>query len=277
MSQEEIVYSASVRQNPLRGSLQLLEEIWNKRQLLVVLLQAGLRQRYKGSYLGVLWTMLNPLMMMLGLAIVFPLIIKFKMENYIVYLFSGIVAWGMISSSVVGGSDSILANQGFLRKVYVPKILFPIISVSVELVNFIVTIVVLHFIALIFGFSISTDVVYLAAATVLTYLFGISLAGITSILVVYFRDLKFMMGNLMQTLFYLSAVIFPVSLLPEKYQFLMEFNIFYQFVRLFHQAIYEPGAGDWAYFTIPLILVASMLTLVVYLHQKLDSQLMYRI
>jgi ABC-type polysaccharide/polyol phosphate export permease len=272
-----VFYSSTMQRSPIAGSIQLLKGLLNKRQLFLELVASILRKRYKGSYLGVFWTMLNPLMTMFGLALVFPLIIKFRMDDYIIYLFSGILAWNMISTSVVGGGDAILANQGFIRKVYLPKLIFPIVLVSAELVNTVVTAMMLHVIALIFDFSINTNIFYLLAAIVLTYLFGICVAAITSVLVVYYRDVKYMLGVVMQTLFYLSAIIFPITLLPEKYRFFMEFNVFYQFVRLFHQAIYYGDTSDWSLFAIPVIVVCVMFFLVILLHQKVDRYVVYRL
>lgn len=277
MTKADVVYSAETQKNPIIGSIQLIKELFKMRQLFTVLLSSTLHKRYKGSYLGVFWTMLNPLMTMLGLALVLPLIIKFRMDDYIIYLFSGILAWGMISTSVVGGGSAILANQSFVRKVYLPKLIFPIVLVSAELVNVVITAVVLHIIAMMFGISVNTDILYLLSAIVLIYLFGICLASITSVLTVYFRDMKYLLSVVMQTLFYLSAIIFPITLLPEKYKMLMEFNPFYQFVRLFHQAIYYGETADWSYFLTPMIIVCVMFLLVILIHQKVDRYLVYRL
>lgn len=276
MNSQEIIYR-EVNSGFISGVRQLLQELFNKRRLLIMLLLTALNKRYKGSYIGFFWTLLNPFFHMLSLALVFPLIVRFRMDNYVIYLFSGTLAWSMISASIVGGGESILANSSFIRKIYVPKIIFPIVRVSVELVNSLAVIIILHFIAMVFHFKIHTNLLYLAAAIALTFWFSVAMASITSVLTVYFRDIKHILAVLMQPLFYLSAIIFPVSLLPEKYRYLIEFNFFYQFVRLFHQAIYYGNQAQWVYFAKPFLLACLLSVIALYIHQKLDRSLVYRV
>ncbi|KTD33977.1 ABC transporter permease [Legionella israelensis] len=276
MNSQEIIYH-EVDSGFILGVKRLIQEFFNKRQLFVVLLWTALSKRYRGSYIGLFWTLLNPFFHMLSLALIFPLIIRFRMENYILYLFSGILAWSMISTSVIGGSESILTYRSFIRKVYVPKIIFPIVTISVELINTFAAIIILHLIALAFHFHIHTNLLYLAAALALTFLFSVAVASITSVLTVYFRDIRYILGVVMQPLFYLSAIIFPVSVLPEKYRYLIEFNIFYQFVRLFHQAIYFGHQAEWLYFAKPFFLMCFLFSIALYIHQKYDRRLVYRV
>jgi ABC-type polysaccharide/polyol phosphate export permease len=178
---------------------------------------------------------------MLGLALVFPLIAKFTMPNYVGYLLSGVLAWGFISNACLIGGDCYLMSEGFIRNVYLPRLLLPIVFVTTEAVTLFIGSVAL----LTIGWALDLGVLFrpftLVAAIILTYLFCIGTVLGLSVALVYFRDLKNITGVALQSLFYLSAIVYPVSVLPEEYQALMEFNPFFQFIRLFHLAIYGGG------------------------------------
>ena len=258
MKRSTVIYKSAPDEGIKEGLINLLTYLFSMRYIFYVLLKGNIKKRYKGSYLGVLWALLNPIISMLGMAIIFPLIVKFKMENYLIYLFSGILIWGFISSATVSGGDAILGNQSLARKIYIPKIIFPYVVVSSEAINLLIATFAFHLIALAFGLHIETNLTYLCCAIVVSYMFGLGVASITSVVIVYYRDIKYIMGVIMQSLFFVSAIIFPVSVIPEKYVHYLEMNPFYHYVRLFHEAIYSGASADWRYF-IPPVLISIFL------------------
>lgn len=260
-----------------RGLADQLGELAESRSLVWQLYRYRLKERYHGSGLGLLWTLVNPLLMMAGLALIFPLLIRVNMADYILYLFAGITTWGLISGAVAGGGESILSNVGLIRRVYVPRQVFPLVTVLIEITNLVVALIALHLIGILFGLHIATDLPYLLAAIVVTGVFAIGVAYVFSILVVYFRDLKHIMGVGLQAVFYITPIIYPVAMLPENARAIMEWNPLFQFVRLFQLAIHSPAAADWSYFPIPLLIAAAVLLLGMVMQWRFGRVLIYRL
>jgi len=260
-----------------QGLADQIRDLYGCRSLVAQLYRYRLKERYHGSGLGLLWTLVNPLLMMAGLALIFPLLIRVSMADYILYLFAGITTWGLISGAVAGGGESVLSNAGLIRRIYVPRQVFPFVTVLIEITNLAVALIALHLIGVLFGLHISTKLSYLVAAIFVTGFFVIGVAYIFSILVVYFRDLKHIMGVGLQAIFYVTPIIYPVTMLPENAQAIMEWNPFFQFVRLFQLAIYSPAAADWSFFAIPGLIAAAVLLAGMLMQWRFGRVLIYRL
>lgn len=270
-------YKSAPEVGVVKGVVELLKSLVGFKLLIFILARNFIVKRYKGSYLGVLWTLMNPVLSMVGLALVFPLLMKFKVENYVLYIFSGILAWGMISGSIVAGGDSILENQFLLSKVYMPKAIFPLVVVFGELVNLLIAFFALQIVMLVFGYEVDISYLYLLCATVCLFVFCVGTSLVSSLTVVFFRDFRHMVGVFMQTIFYVSAIIFPINMLPEEYRIYMYFNPFYYFIELFHNAIYYGKEFDGVDFIVPMIIAVFMVALGVVLHWWFDKKIIYRL
>jgi len=236
-----------------------------------------LHKRYHDSLLGILWAAMTPLLMMTVMALVFPLILRFSVDDYLTYLFSGILSWGFMSAAITGTSQVLLNNKGMMKKVYLPKIIFPASSIVVEAVNFSMVALVLHMVLAAFGQSIHTNWLYLLSAMFVQALFCFGMATTICVMATYFRDLKHILGVVMQAFFYLTPIIYPVTIIPEQYRSLMELNPFYLFVRLFHQAIYLGDTADWALLILPAVVASIAAILGILVQYKFDRVIMYRL
>jgi ABC-2 type transport system permease protein/lipopolysaccharide transport system permease protein len=213
-------------------------------------IDSTLRERYRRSALGFLWNLLNPLMTMTILAIVFSAIFKSPINNFAIYIFSGLLPWTLISNSINFGSMSLVHAEGYLKKVYVPKFMFPLVTVGVEVVNFLLSLVSLFVLALVLGAQISPALLTLPLALLLTAFFVLGLVLVASMLTVYFRDLAYILQIGFMGLFYLTPIVYPVQLLEGNQLLLtiIKLNPFFYFVELFHRIIYEarmPEGSLW--------------------------------
>ena len=253
-----------------------LRELWQYRYLALILIRNRTRDRYHGSALGVLWSLVNPVLMMLGLALIFPLIAKFTMPNYVGFLLSGVLAWGFISNACLIGGDCYLVSEGFIRNVYLPRLLLPVVFVSTEAITLIIGSVALLLLGWTLNFGVLFRPITLVTAIILTYLFCMGIVLGLSVALVYFRDLKNIIGVVLQALFYLSGIIYPISILPENYQILMEFNPFFQFIRLFHIAIY---GGDNLWNSIGTASITVILSLIIgfYINIRYAKYVIFRL
>jgi len=209
-----------------------------------------LRARYRRSAIGFLWSLLNPLLTMAIMAVVFSSIFHNAVANFSIYLFSGLLPWTLISNSLLNGSLSIVQGEAYLKKVYVPKLIFPLVTVGVEVVNFLLSLISLFFLAILLGAKVSWALLSLPIALLLTALFLLGVVLILGILTVYFRDLSHIVQIAMTGLFYLTPIVYQTNVLQptSKLLILIKLSPLYYYVDLFHAIIYNgsfPDISTW--------------------------------
>ena len=272
-----IVYEPGLDFNLVKGPTLQLLDIIRYRHVIRSLLVHRLTQRYHGSSLGIAWTLLNPLITMISLAIIIPMIARFQVPNYVVFLFSGITVWWAINGSIISGGDSIIYSEDLIKKVYLPRIIFPFVHVTIELINLFIAFLSLFVLGIMFGLHIKPNFIFLFVSICISYLFCLGLGFIMSILVVYFRDLKHITGVVLQAIFYISAIIFPADMIPSEYRILLTVNPFYHFIKLFQIAIYNPVNADWSSFTIPTVIGLTCLWIGLIIQWVFGKKIVYHL
>lgn len=215
-----------------------MKEIFEYRALLVELVKRDIKKKYRRSVLGILWSMLNPFLTMLIMAMVFSTFFKFAIANFPVYLLTGQLIFNFYSEATGTAMGSILENAALIKKVYVPKHIFPIARVLSSCVNFILSLPGLILVIVITKAPIKISVLFsiIPVLYVLFFCFGIGLllASVT----VYFRDMFHLYGVLLTAISYLTPLFYPKEIVPEKYMFLIRMNPMVYFVDLFRDMVY---------------------------------------
>ena len=237
----------------------------------------SLRMRYRRSALGFLWSLLNPLLVMTVISIVFAIIFKQDLRLFSIYIFSGLAPWWYMSAAILGGCQTLITAEGFLKKVYLPKMLFPLVSVTTETANFVFSLISLYILALILGTQIQWTIVFLPFAILLTFIFNLGWAMMFSVATVYFRDLNQIMQVVFQALFYLAPIVYPLEMIPEQFRSYFLYNPFYYFIILFRKAIYGEPAMTLSDWLIPVILAIMTLSIGLYLLMRGDRDIIYRL
>jgi ABC-2 type transport system permease protein/lipopolysaccharide transport system permease protein len=236
-----------------------------------------LRRRYRRSVLGFAWSLLNPICTMTVLTVVFGSIFKRDMNSFALFIFSGMLPWTFIQTSILAGSQSILGSESYLKRVYVPKAFFPLVSVGTESFNFVLSLSSLFIVAAVAGFHLHATALLLPAVIALTFLFAFGLAMLAGIATVYFRDLSHILGVAFQIAFYLTPIIYPIEQLPHRIQGICTLNPIYHFLLLFRDVIYEgkiPSALHWA---IPIALTLASLGISFYVLKKTEKEIVFRL
>jgi ABC-type polysaccharide/polyol phosphate export permease len=272
-----VSYSSSQELSWYRGIWEQLVALRDFRHVVYNLVVGRVTRRYHGTALGLLWSLLNPLFYLVALAVVFPHFMRVQVEGYVVYLVSGLVAWGFVANVINGGNDVIYHSASLLRQVRLPAVIFPLVVTITELVNMLFTLVALHLVIWVIGYPPQTDVVYLAAAIAVTFVFLFGVIGLVNVLIVYFRDVQHMLQNVMQGMFFVSAVFFPVEAIPQGYRWLMEWNPFYQYIRLYHFAIYQPAQTSWEWFLVPTALAVASMVVMLWAFSRYGRLMIYRL
>ncbi len=202
------------------------------------LVSKDFKLKYRRSVLGVLWSVLNPLLMMCVLAAVFTNVLKFgDVENYPMYLILGNVLFALMSDSTGSAMGSILESAPLIKKIRVSKMLFPIEKVLFTLVNFAISLIAVVIVMIFFRIAPTVDLVLLPVLLVYMLLFCSGLGLLLSSLAVFFRDVCHLWGVVITAWTYATPLFYPVTLLPEWMQAAEAFNPMYHYVSYFRDIV----------------------------------------
>jgi len=187
------------------------------RELIRILTISDLKVKYQSSVLGFAWSLLNPLLMMLVLYAVFSNVFRFDEDSFALYLLIGIVGWRFLANGTMTSISAIVGKQSLVTKVYVPRQILVLSSVLSSFVSSLLEFTVLVPLLILFGVDLSFNVLFfpLIHAIFLVLVYGLSL--ILASLYVYYRDLNQIWDVLLQAGFFLSPIVYPISIVPEKY------------------------------------------------------------
>jgi ABC-type polysaccharide/polyol phosphate export permease len=237
VSLEGVREESSVAGRPL-GTFEEIRDIRAHAGLLYELVHRDLTVRYKRSVLGFLWTMLHPLLLMLIFVVVFATMFRFQTQHYETYFLSAYIAWNFFSQTVVTSMLSVGWNGPLMKRVRVPPSIFTLSTMLSGLVNLGLSLIVLFAIMFVVGVRFSPALAFLpvSLAIVSVFTLGVSL-GLTA-LSVFFADVGEMVQAGMPALMYLTPVIYPRSIVPERYQLLIKCNPLVYIVEVVRDPIY---------------------------------------
>lgn len=195
-------------------------ELWRYRDLIRNLVVRDLKARYKNSVLGFLWSLLNPLGMMVVFMFVFTVMMPSQVERFPIFLLCGLLPWNFFSAGVMVGITSITGNANLVKKVYFPREVLTISSVLANLVNFLLGLLVLFAVLLASRSPLSPWLWLLPVVILIQTCFVLGVALMLSTLNVFYRDTIMIMDVVMLAWFFLTPVVYPITTLPSAYQFL---------------------------------------------------------
>ena len=228
--------------------------------LLEQLVKRNFNTKYRQSMLGVLWSFLNPLMTMCVQYIVFSKLFRSDIPNYAVYLLTGIVFMNFFNEAVSMGMTSITGNASLIKKVYMPKYIYPIARVISSLINFVIALIPLMLVMMLNGlwprpalFLLLFDIICLVG-----FITGMGLLLTTAM--TFFQDTQFLWGVVSMMWMYLTPVFYPESIIPEKLLTLYHMNPMYQYVTFARICIIdgvspEPTAYLWCILSSAVVFV----------------------
>lgn len=194
----------------------MLKELYQYRELLKSNIKKEIRGKYKGSFLGVLWSFVNPLLMTLVYAIIFPFILKTGQDHYITYIVVGILPWNFFTTVISQGTFTVLGNAGIIKKVYFPREILPISVATSGLINFIISLPIILIFLLFSGIGFSWYMLLLPFVVLLEYILLLGIIFITSSINVYVRDAEYIINFFVTMLFYATPVLYSSSLFGDK-------------------------------------------------------------
>jgi len=214
-------------------------ELWNYRDLLKLLIVNSIKTRYRRSALGVLWTLLNPLLNTLVLTIVFSQLFRFDIENFPVYLLVGLLVWNFFAQTTTQAMNTLIWGSNILKRIYVPRTVFAVSVAGNGIINFLLAMISLAIIMLATGQPFTLALLMLPVSILILTMFTLGFALFMSTLAVFFVDIVDMFGILLSVFFYLTPIFYPISVVPTEILKVVEYNPITILLSLFRSSIYQ--------------------------------------
>jgi len=204
-----------------------LAESYDRRELLYFLIWRDIKIRYKQTTFGIAWAVLVPVIQLTIFSVIFGRLAGIKPDGnypYSLFVLGGLVPWTLFAQSVTLGSQSLVNQQQMLTKVYFPRLFVPTGTVGGCVVDFLISLAVYAAAIAWYRFTPSWQVIFVPVLAALTIITSLGAVYLLSALTVTYRDFRFVIPVMIQSLMYLSPVVYPVTLLPERYQWLLGLN-----------------------------------------------------
>lgn len=223
-------------------AIRELVELWRYRDLLRLIVNNSVKTRYKRSVLGIIWTLINPLLNTLVLTLAFSQILRFQVENYPIYILVGLLVWNFFAQTTTHAMNTIIWGSSLLKRIYVPRTIFSVSVIGNGLINFALALIPLALIMLVMKHPFSPALLFLPVAILFMAMFTLGFTLMISTLAVYFTDVVDMFGILLSAWFYLTPIIYPIDILPRGLAEVVRLNPVYYLLQLFQAIVY---LGEW--------------------------------
>lgn len=293
----ELPFEASASAGPksVGGFLTAIKEIFSHRELLDLLIRRELKSRYKDSTLGFVWSLIKPLVQLLIYYVFIGTVLGASrgVPDFAIFVFAGLTLWGLYSEIISTGTASIVSNGGLIKKVYLPREIFPLAATGSAIFNFLVQMVVLIVAIVVLGqVPLSLNLLYVPAAVAIVLIWGIAFAVLLSALNVYLRDIQYLVEVVMLLLFWASPIVYSWTLVVQsvkQHTWLLEVYLLNPIslgILAFQRGLWQAGSQtrviegksippvDWpAYMDFRLLAAAIVGLIVLFISQRIFARL----
>ncbi|MFV0424973.1 MAG: ABC transporter permease [Bacilli bacterium] len=254
----------------------LFKELYQYRELLKSNIKKEIRGKYKGSFLGVLWSFVSPLLMVLVYSFIFPLLMGTP-DDYVVYLVTGILPWTFFAGCVSSGTITVILNANLIKKVYFPREVLPISVVLSGAINFVISCIVIFIFLLTSGIGLSGNLVYFPLILLIQVMFSLGVTFILAAINVYIRDIEYIMNFIILLLMYLTPILWEVNMITTKAPQFKEY-VKYLFINpmagiidSYHQIFYYKSAPNSNILLYTLVISVVLMIVGYFTYRKLEK------
>ena len=247
--------------------------------LLQQLVSRDFKVKYKRSTLGIVWSLLYPLLMMLVMGFVFSNFFKASMPgvSYLAYLLTGLVLFNYFSDATNQSMSSIVSNFSLINKMYIPKYIFPLSKCLFATFNFLLTLIPLYLVLLITGEGINIYHLLLPYMFIFLFLFSLGMSFLLAAISVFLRDMYYLYGIIILIWTYLTPIMYNISIIPEKIQIVFRFNPMYQFINFAREIMLYERIPSGLSFLACFISGTATFILGVFVFRKYQDKFIYYI
>lgn len=248
---------------PPRGLVQLnMPELWRYRELLAIFVWRDLKVRYKQTALGVAWAVLQPVVMMIIYTVFFGRLAQLPSDHvpYPVFVFTGLLFWNYFATALTNASNCLIDNESIVKKVYFPRLILPVSTVVTPAVDYVISFVILLVVMLIYRFvPVWVGFIYLPFLLIVALFGALGIGLFLAAFNAKYRDVRFILPFFIQMLLFLTPVIYPVSLIPSRFQWLIYLNPMAGVISLARSALLGTTSVNW-----PLIGLSAISAIVLF-------------
>lgn len=238
------------------------KELWRYRELLYFFAWRDIKLRYKQTFFGIIWAIMQPFITMVVFSVVFGRLANMPSDNipYPIFSYAGLLFWNIFSNSLNNASQSLISSSNIIQKVYLPRIILPVASVVVTLADFFFAFLVFAGILIYYQFVPNfLGLVLLLPLLFITLTASMGLGLFLSALNVKYRDVRYALPFFIQLLIFITPVIYPISIIAEKYRWILALNPMTGIIETFKSALLGTTPVDWT--TLSVSIITSLILL----------------
>ncbi len=236
------------------------------------LVSRDFKRKYRRSVLGVFWSVLNPLLMMVVLTAVFSFVFRFQIENFALYLIIGQTLFNFMVGATSDSMSSIVDNASLLKKIKIDKLIFPVEKTLFGLVNFAVSLIAVVIVMIYFQVAPTWNILFLPFLLICIFFFSLGIGLILSTLAVFFRDVIHLWGVITTAWMYATPIIYPVDILPEWMMAIMRFNPMYYYVNFFREIALWGATPSWKEFFVCFLCAVALTIIGIAIFRKHENR-----
>jgi len=249
-----------------------LRDFWNYRDLLYILTQRDIKVRYKQTVLGAAWAIIQPLFTMLIFTVFFGKLANIPSDGipYPIFAYAGLLPWTFFSNAVTNSGNSLIGSSNLITKVYFPRMIIPTASVTAGLVDFAIAFSLLIVLMFYYGVGFSWNMLMVPVLLILTTLLAVGVGMWMSALNVKYRDIRYALPFVIQLLMFATPIIYPSSLMPEKWRWLLQINPLVGQIEGYRSAFFN-RPFDWTGLGISALVTFAILIYAAYNFRRMEK------
>jgi lipopolysaccharide transport system permease protein len=259
---------------PSKGWIPVdLKEIWKYRELLYFLTKREIQVRYKQTVLGALWAIIQPVLTMVVFTLFFGRLAKMPSDGipYPIFVYAGLLPWTYFANALSNSGNSLVGSANLISKVYFPRIIIPGSASLAGLLDFFVAMVVLFVMMAYYDFVPGVEILLFPFLIGLTFLCAVGVGLWFSALNVQYRDIRYVIPFLIQLWMFVSPVIYPVSLVPQNYQWVLALNPMGGVIRAYRASLLGHQPVDWLLLGISTGIIIMIFTIGMYYFRRMEK------
>jgi len=259
---------------PKRGWVPIdLREVWDYRELLYFLTKRDIKVRYKQTILGGLWAVIQPAFTMIVFTLFFGRLAKVPSDGlpYPIFVYAGLLPWTYFANAVSASGNSLVGNANLITKVYFPRLMVPASAALAGLLDFFIALFVLGALMIYYQFVPGMGLLLFPFLVALTFLCAVGVGLWLSALNVQYRDIRYAIPFLIQIWMFLSPVIYPVSLVSEKYQWLLALNPMGGLIHAYRASLLGHQPVDWPLLGLSALIIVALFLGGLYYFRRMEK------
>lgn len=255
----------------LRNNLKLM---WQYRELLWNLAHREINQRYKQSVLGYWWVILNPFFQLVVMSFVFSTVLKVPSQGvpFIIFLTVGLLPWNLFTASLASSTNALVGNSSLITKIYFPREILVYSTIIAKIVDFLLSCIVLVAFFIFFHTIITPTLLWVPLIFLIQMIFTAGLSLMLAAFNLFYRDIQYLLNLIILLWMYLTPVMYPVEIIPERYRFVFSLNPMSVIINAYRQTILGGGQPNISSLTIAFIMSLFVFALGFYIFKKLEGQ-----